>query len=184
MMANSATASLIVSDAPATENPLLQRCIDGERLAQKELYQTYCNAMYTLALRITNNSDLAHDVLQDAFLDVFRDLKSYKSTGTLGSWIKTIVIRKATKQLRFEQRYERFEEKHDTGAEYQMFSSTLLEREIAALPEGYRTVFTLSEIEGYKHKEIATMLNISVNTSRTQLYHAKKALQKKLKGER
>ena len=114
----------------------------------------------------------------------FRDLKSFKSNGTIGSWIKTIVIRKATKQVRFENRFERFEEKHDVGISYQTFSSRLLEREISALPEGYRTVFTLSEIEGYKHAEIASMLNISVSTSRTQLFHAKRTLRERLKNER
>lgn len=183
MMANSATASLTISEAQVTSKTLLQRCLEGERAAQKELYQTYCKAMYTLAYRITNNADLAHDVLQDAFIDVFRDLKSFKSSGTIGSWIKTIVIRKATKQLKFEQRFETFEDKHDTAISYQKFSSTLLEREIGALPEGYRTVFTLAEIEGYKHAEIAKILNISVSTSRTQLFHAKRTLRSKLKDE-
>jgi RNA polymerase sigma factor (sigma-70 family) len=184
MMANTATASLTVSEPTITEKTLLQRCLEGERKAQKELYQTYCNAMYTLAYRITSDADLANDVLQDAFIDVFRDLKSFKSSGTIGSWIKTIVIRKATKQVRFENRFERFEEKHDVGISYQTFSSRLLEREISALPEGYRTVFTLSEIEGYKHAEIASMLNISVSTSRTQLFHAKRTLRERLKNER
>ena len=184
MMANSATASMTVSETQITEKTLLQRCLEGERAAQKQLYHTYCSAMYTLAYRITSDPDQASDALQEAFIDVFRSLKSYKSNGTIGAWIKTIVIRKATKQMRFEQRFERFEEKHDTGIAYQTFSSSLLEKEIAALPEGYRTVFTLSEIEGYKHAEIADMLNISVSTSRTQLFHAKRTLREKLKHER
>lgn len=184
MMAESVTATMTVADTQSLSKTLLQRCIDGERMAQKELYQTYCNAMYTLAYRITNDHDQAHDVLQDAFIEVFRDLKSYNATGTIGSWIKTIVVRKATKKQQFEQRFESFEAKHDPGINYQKFTSVALEREISNLPEGYRTVFTLVEIEGYRHTEIAKMLNISESTSRTQLYHAKKTLQKRLKGER
>ncbi|MFT5723483.1 MAG: RNA polymerase sigma factor (sigma-70 family) [Bacteroidia bacterium] len=184
MMAESVTAHMTISDTQASTKTLLQRCLDGERVAQKELYHTYCKAMYTLAYRITNDPDQANDVLQEAFIDVFRNLKSYKASGTLGSWIKTIVVRKATKQHMFDQRFETFEAKHDVGVDYHQFTSTVLEKEIFRLPEGYRTVFTLVEIEGYKHAEIAKMLNISESTSRTQLYHAKKTLQKRLKGER
>lgn len=184
MMAESVTATMTLAESQSLPKTLLQRCIDGERMAQKELYQTYCKAMYTLAFRITSDHDQAHDVLQDAFIEIFRDLKSFKATGTIGSWIKTIVVRKATKQQKYEQRFESFEAKHDPGIDYQKFTSVALEREISNLPEGYRTVFTLVEIEGYKHTEIAKMLKISESTSRTQLYHAKKTLQKKLQGER
>jgi RNA polymerase sigma factor (sigma-70 family) len=184
MMAESITAQMTLSDTQASTITLLQRCLDGERKAQKELYLTYCKAMYTLAFRITNDPDQAHDVLQEAFMDVFNNLNSYQSKGTLGSWIKTIVIRKAIKQYKFDQRFESFEAKHDVGIDYQHFTSAALEREISNLPEGYRTVFTLVEIEGYKHTEIAKLLHISESTSRTQLHHAKKALQKRLKGER
>ncbi|MBO6516274.1 MAG: RNA polymerase sigma factor [Bacteroidia bacterium] len=182
-MANTVQAQLAISDQHITQDTLLQRCLKDDRLAQKELYQTYAKAMYTLAFRITNNPDLAHDVLQDAFIEVFRDLKKYSGKGTIGSWIKTIVIRKAVRQHKFEQRFERFEAKHDVGIPYNEIASASLEKAILNLPEGYRTVFTLVEIEGYKHKEIAAMLNISESTSRTQLYHAKKTLREQLKGE-
>ena len=131
MMAESVTATMRLTETQTTTPTLLQRCIDGERVAQKELYQTYCNAMYTLAFRITSDHDQAHDVLQDAFIEIFRDLKSYKATGTIGSWIKTIVVRKATKQHKFEQRFESFEAKHDPGIDYQKFTSVALEREIS-----------------------------------------------------
>jgi len=174
---------MAISDQTYPENHLLQRCLEGERLAQKELYLNYSKAMYTLAYRITNNPDLAHDVLQDAFIDVFRDLKSFKAKSTIGSWIKTIVIRKAVRQQKFEERFETFEEKHDKGIPYEEIASTVLEQAILNLPEGYRTVFTLVEVEGYKHTEIAKMLRISESTSRSQLYHAKKTLREQLKGE-
>lgn len=182
-MANTVSAQMAVSQQSIPEKNLLQKCLDGERLAQKELYLTYSRAMYTLAFRITNSRDLANDVLQDAFIEVFRDLGHFSGNGTLGSWIKTIVIRKAIRQQKFEERFETFEDKHDVGIPYEEISSTVLEKAILDLPEGYRTVFTLTEIEGYKHKEIAEMLDISVSTSRSQLYHAKKVLQEKLKGE-
>ncbi|MEZ4842968.1 MAG: RNA polymerase sigma factor [Bacteroidia bacterium] len=191
MMANTVSAQdsprriesmAAVSVRPA-EKDLLQRCLDGERLAQKQLYTQYSQAMFTLAFRITNNHDLAHDVLQEAFIEVFRDLKNFKGISTLGAWIKTIVVRKAGKQTKFEQRFESFDDKHDIGIPYHQFTSQALEREILNLPEGYRTVFTLVEVEGYKHTEIAQMLGISESTSRTQLYHAKRVLREKLANE-
>ena len=183
MMANTATAQMTLSETSTPIETLLQKCLNKERSAQKELYHKYCDAMYTLAYRITNDHDQAQDVLQEAFIEVFRDLKNFKSTGTLGSWIKTILIRKATKQQKFDARYESFEEKHDVGIPYQEFTSTALEKAIQTLPEGYRTVFTLAEIEGYRHTEIGPMLGISESTSRSQLYQAKKALRKELEGE-
>jgi RNA polymerase sigma-70 factor (ECF subfamily) len=183
MMANTVSAQMAVSEARSPEQALVTRCLNGERTAQKELYLKYSKAMYTLAYRITNNQDHAHDVLQDAFLAVFKDLKSFQSKSTLGAWIKTIVVRTAVRQQKFESRFERFEEQHDHGIPYEQFASAQLEKAIHNLPEGYRTVFTLVEIEGYKHQEIAGMLNISEGTSRSQLYHAKKLLRKQLKGE-
>jgi len=140
--------------------------------------------MYTLAFRITNNQDSAHDVLQEAFIEVFKSLHQFGGKSTIGAWIKTIVIRKATRQTQFEQRFETFDEKHDEGIDYHQFVSSALEKIILNLPEGYRTVFTLVEIEGYKHSEIAKIFNISESTSRTQLHHAKKMLRKRLKGEK
>lgn len=183
-MANTVSAQMAISETVSREKDLLQRCLDGERLAQKELYYKYSDAMYTLAFRITNNHDLAHDVLQESFLDVFRDLKNFKEHSTLGAWIKTIVIRRAVRLQRFEERFERLDESHDESIPYQQFASEALEAAILSLPEGYRTVFTLVEVEGYKHKEIAELLSISESTSRSQLHHAKKMLRKKLKGER
>ncbi|MFT4523305.1 MAG: RNA polymerase sigma factor (sigma-70 family) [Bacteroidia bacterium] len=184
MMAQTATANLVFTQLNDVEQELLNGCLDKNRAAQKKLYLRYSTAMYTLAYRITNDQDAAHDVLQDAFIEVFRDLHTFKAKSTLGAWIKTIVARKAGKQVKFEQRYEALEiDLHDTAVPYEDIASILLEKIIAMLPIGCRTVFTLFEIEGYKHKEIANMLNIAESTSRTQLLHAKKLLREQLKGE-
>ncbi|MBC7425995.1 MAG: hypothetical protein H7321_05620 [Bacteroidia bacterium] len=105
MMTHTMALRTEFSDPP----DLIARCISGERSAQKEMYDLYKRAMYTVALRITNNEALACDALQEAFLEVFRDLKKFKSESTAGVWIKTIVIRKAVKKTKFECRYEAFE---------------------------------------------------------------------------
>lgn len=163
-----------------TESELIQACLRNDRLAQKELYERYKSAMYTLAYRITNDFELANDVLQDAFIKVFKNLSKFRKESTLGAWIKTIVVRTALSKIKKEPLTESLEARHikeninwghQLDAEY-------LEKAIQALPEGYRVVFTLIEIEGYAHKEVAEMLGISIGTSKSQLFYAKKRLRK------
>ncbi len=169
------------SYAPSeAELALLEGCIAGDRRAQKALYDRYKDAMYTLAYRITNDFDQAHDVLQEAFLAVFRGLDRFRRESTLGAWIKTIVVRTAYKKLRRQPVMEPLEESHtremiDWGDH---LDAAYLEQAIQALPPGYRSVFVLIEIEGYAHKEVAALLGISVGTSKSQLYHAKRQLQR------
>ena len=161
-----------------TEAQLIKSCIDNDRLAQRELYEKYRKAMYTLAYRITGDFELANDVLQDAFLKIFRGLHSFRAESTLGAWIKTIVVRTAYKHIKKRVYFEPIENHnlnsyvdwgHYLDAEY-------LEKAIQALPEGYRMVFVLIEVEGYSHKEVAEMMGISVGTSKSQLFYAKKKL--------
>ncbi len=165
------------------ESELVDGCLSGDRRAQKALYDRYKDAMYTLAYRIVGDFDQAHDVLQEAFLGVFRGINSFQRRSTLGAWIKTIVVRTAYKKLRRTPQLDRLEDHHtaemiDWG---DYLDVTYLERAIQALPSGYRSVFVLIEIEGYSHKEVADMLGVSVGTSKSQLYHAKKRLQKTIK---
>lgn len=166
------------------EQKLVKACLANNRLAQRQLYDRYKQAMYTLAYRITGNFDTANDVLQDAFLQVFRGLKGYKAQSTLGAWIKTIVVRTAYKTLKKEPYTESLEAHHTTDLINwgdQQLHVEYLEKAIQALPEGYRAVFVLIEVEGYAHKEVAQMLDISVGTSKSQLYHAKRRLRDWLK---
>lgn len=85
-----------------TENELVQACLANNRLAQKNLYDKYKKAMYSLCYRITGDFEAANDVLQDAFVKVFRGLPSFRAESTLGAWIKTIVVRTAYSYLRKE----------------------------------------------------------------------------------
>lgn len=164
------------------EEQLLIECLKKDRRAQKELYDKYKDAMFSIALRITNNWDDAGDSLQDAFIQVFRDLGQFRSQSTLGAWIKTIVIRTAIKKKKM----VFVTESLDTVPTNDMIhwpeeiNGDYLDIAIKELPEGYRVVFLLTEVEGYTHKEVAEMLRISVGTSKSQLFHAKKMLQNKL----
>ena len=83
-----------------TEAELIQACLANERLAQRQLYERYNNAMYTVAYRITGDFDLANDVLQEAFVKVFRNLAKFRQESTLGAWIKTIVVRTALSRIK------------------------------------------------------------------------------------
>lgn len=167
-----------------TEHELIEACLRGERPAQRQLYDRYKRAMYTLAYQITGDFDLADDVLQDAFIQVFRYLDRFRRESTLGAWIKKIVVRTAVRAAK-KQRY--FEGEEVVDAYYHSESrhnldAELLERAIHSLPTGYRLVFVLVEVEGYTHREVGEMLGISEGTSKSQLFYAKKKLRQKLKG--
>jgi len=165
-----------------TEAQLVQGCIAKNRLSQKALYNRYKTAMYTLAYRIVNDFGLAEEVLQDAFLKVFKHIATFKGTASLGSWIKTIVIRTALKRIQKKIVFEPIDTQLNTPIEWgHSLDTDYLEQAIQSLPEGFRTVFVLIEIEGYTHKEVGDLLGIAAGTSKSQLYHAKKKLRSILK---
>ncbi len=169
-----------------TESKLIQSCLDNDRLAQKELYNRYNKAMYTIAYRITGDFEMANDVLQDAFVNIFRNLAKFRQESTLGAWIKTIVVRTAIKLVKKRTRFEPIED-HQIGGFVDWGTSLdteYLEKAIQELPAGYRTVFVMIEIEGYAHKEVAELLDINVGTSKSQLFYAKKKLREKLENYR
>ncbi len=168
-----------------TEVELISACIQNNRLAQRTLYDRYKRAMFTLAYRLTSDFDDANDVLQDAFLDVFRKLETFRGDATLGAWIRAIVVRKAYRKLgkpKFLALMEEIPDESliDWGSS---INAEYLEKAIQSLPEGFRTVFVLIEIEGYTHKETAEILGIAEGTSKSQLFYAKKRLREFLMNE-
>ena len=168
------------------EEEIIEGCLKNNRMAQKALYDQYKTNMYTLSYRITNNLEDANDVLQEGFLQVFESLKSFKRNAQLGTWIHTIIARAALKKIKHSIHFDELIEVGESNLIDWSFVMDVqhLEKAIASLPDGYRSVFTLHEIEGFKHKEIAEMMNISVSTSKTQLHKAKRVLQAKLKENR
>lgn len=168
--------------ARSAEEQLVSRCVRGEREAQHALYHRYCNAMYATSLRITGNTEHAADALQEAFIEVFRDLESFRFRSTLGAWIKTIVVRKALRHVSSVApavEEEMPEQAHIVWPDD--LSGEVLHQAILSLPEGFRTVFNLVEVEGFKHAEVAEMLGISESTSKSQLSRAKLKLRSQLK---
>ena len=160
-----------------TQKILIERCLKNDRKSQRELYELYKNAMFTLCLRITADHDDAKDALQDGFIAVFNSLPTFKGQSTLGAWIKTIIVRTAlrkTKKLHFDS-LENIEDQ--TVSFDDSFSGEVLHNAIMKLDPGFRTAFILYEVEGYSHKEIAEITKISEGTSKSQLHYAKKKLQ-------
>lgn len=173
----------LFKDNPSDEIELIAACIRQERVAQKHLYEKYCKAMYTVTYRILNDYDNSNDALQEAFIEVFKNISSFRNESTLKTWIKAIVVRKAINKLKGESRFQPLESIVNTVV-YDWkdgFTAEYLNQAILSLPDGARVVFTLIEVEGYSHKEVANLLNISEGTSKSQLYYSKQLLQKKIK---
>lgn len=165
------------------EQRLLAACLKDDPQAQKELYDRYKDAMFTLAYRICSDFELAQDALQEGFVGVFRGMKSFRKESSLGAWIKTIIVRTAYKKCKKEKLTQSLDQEiGDTLIDWggQNLDIEYLEKAIQALPSGYRSVFVLIEVEGYPHKDVADILGISVGTSKSQLFYAKRQLRKHL----
>jgi RNA polymerase sigma-70 factor (ECF subfamily) len=170
---------------------IIDKCLDGSRNAQYELYKLYSKAMYNVAVRITNDEMEAEDVLQDSFVSVFRNLSSYKGTASFGSWLKRIVVNNAINLVK--KRKIDFESVDDYGEFDDRFESDQVVENrydlanvksgIEQLPEGYKMVLTLYLLEGYDHKEIGEILNITESTSKSQFNRSKKKLREILKDQ-
>ncbi len=139
--------------------------------------------MYSKSYRITGDRHLASDALQEAFIQVFRDIGQLKEPASLGAWIKSIVVRSALKTVRKYKalKFEELKPSHTRIVWQVPMSGEALEKAILSLPPGYQVVFLLVEVEGYRHHEVAEMLDISIGTSKSQLFHAKKMLKDILK---
>ena len=160
---------------------IVEKCKTDDSSAQYELYRLYSKAMFNICLRITNDRDEAEDVLQEAFVSVFKNINSYKGTATIGAWIKRIVINGAINHLKrkkietFRLEDEQLENIEETGAneEVDSYKVQRIKDAMLKLPDGYRMVFSLYLLEGYDHKEIAEILDITESTSKSQFNRAK-----------
>jgi RNA polymerase sigma-70 factor (ECF subfamily) len=167
----------------------IKRCVDNDSKAQEALYQQYAPKMFGICLRYTKNQMEAEDVLQEGFIKVFRCLKDYRNDGSLEGWIRKTMVNTAINFYRQRLKFQKdisleLSEpiNHEDESALDKLSAKELLTLITELPDGYRVVFNLSVIEGYTHKEIGEMLNISENTSKSQLSRARSVLQNKLKG--
>ncbi len=170
----------------ALELKWVNRCLQGDQAAQRELYDRFRRRLYGICMRYARSEVEAQDFLQEGFIKIFRELKNFRADGPLGAWMSRIMVNTAISQLR-KRRLEFSNEdklhRKDDGlpnAIDHMQAEELIQL-IQQLPSGYRTVFNLYAMEGYSHGEIADLLGISEGTSRSQYLRAKKALQAMIK---
>ncbi len=169
-----------------TEYDIIQLCIQQDAKAQKLLYDRYAPKMFGVCRRYLLNREDAEDVLVEGMFRVFDNIQSYQGTGSFEGWIRRIVVNEALMFLR-KKRLLTVDTDASELQNLELSTPLSIEHELAAqdilklleqLPTGYRTIFNLYVIEGYKHIEIAEMLGISINTSKSQLILAKEKLKK------
>lgn len=172
------TASIYYDD-------LVEKCKQGSSLSFKELYLQYAKAMFNTCLRIINNVADAEDIVQESFIDAFRNIDGFNYQSTFGAWIKRIVINKSINHLRNKKlklvdisqtNINEQDNEEGVNEEEIQFKVSEIKAAVRRLPDGYRTVFTLSAFEGYDYEEISEILKISESTVRTQYHRAKKQL--------
>ncbi|MEH1008465.1 RNA polymerase sigma factor [Winogradskyella sp. ECml5-4] len=170
---------------------IVEKCKQNDRQAQMQLYNQYCNGMLIVALRFVKDTMEAEDVVQEAFINAFSKLEHFKAEVSFGAWLKRIVINKCIDVLKSKkQRIVELEAYHLNVIEDNNEDDWTVEdditvedvkRAIEILPDKYKFVVLLYLIEGYDHKEIAEILNISEIASRTQLSRGKQKLKNALK---
>jgi RNA polymerase sigma-70 factor (ECF subfamily) len=167
---------------------IINQCKNNNAKAQMQLYNLYCKAMFLIAYRYVKDQFIAEDVMQDAFIKAFKNIDNYKNEVAFGAWLKRIVINQSIDQLKKNKlELVTINEEIITSIEddHWQFESTMAVDEIVSniklLKEKYRLVLTLYLLEGYDHQEIAEILNITENTSRTHLLRGKKLLKEQLK---
>ena len=169
-----------------SEQELIKGCTEGRRASQKALYDRYCRKMMAICLRYAKSTAEAEDVLQEGFIKVFANLKNFRSESRLDTWMTRIMINAGLNQNR-QKLYLMpmvdindvdISEPEEISLSHFHFSELVLL--IQSLPEGCRMVFNLFAIEGYGHKEIASLLNVSEGTSKSQYNRAKSLLRTKL----
>ncbi len=164
---------------------LIRGCRINDRKAQVQIYKLYYKAMYNTALRILNDSAGAEDIMQESFLEAFRKIETYREESSFGSWLKKIVVNKSIDTLRKSRDTVSLDEIDQEVAEpadeedfIQVLSTRVEEirKAIHRLPDSYRIILSLHLLEGYDHEEIAQVLDISYNLSRTRYSRARKKL--------
>ena len=170
-----------------TDYALAQKAAEGDMLAFEELYERHNRRVYSLCLRMTSNIAEAEDLAQEVFIQLFRKIGSFRGESAFTTWLHRLTVNQVL--MHFRKRGVRLEQTTDDGeTPVQIVKGTenpnampvvdriALDKAIAQLPPGYRTVFVLHDIEGHEHEEIARMLGCSVGTSKSQLHKARMKL--------
>ena len=168
---------------------VISDCKKNKRKAQVLLYNQYAGRLLSVSMRYVSDKSEAEDILQEAFLKIFKNIKEYTGKGHFESWMRKIVVNTAITHFHKEKKHY-YHDEIDDVSEREMehslspdkeYDGIELHRLLTKMPEGYRVIFNLYAVEGYKHREIAEQLKIDESTSKSQYLRAKKWLVKEMK---
>ena len=178
-----------------TQAEIVEKCKVGDKKAFALLYSKYAPKMLGVCIRYAKTREEAEDMLQEGFVKLFQKINSFKGSGSFEGWLRRVFVNTAINYYKSQLKYNKTmhvddndfsfvkDESDDEVAAVKIPQKKLLEM-IQQLPEGYKMVFNLYVLDGYMHHEIAEILNISVNTSKSQLSKARKMLRKKVEKHR
>ncbi len=172
---------------PYDEISLIKACSAGDNKAFKKIYDKHSPTMYSICLRYMTNEDEAKDALQEGFIKVFKNISSFSFTGSFEGWMKRIFVNSSIELIRKRRKHLDVSELNSNEIKLTAqiptgeLDAEKMMKVVQNLPEGYRTVFNLFVVDGFSHKEISEKLNINENTSKSQLFKARKQLQTWLK---
>ena len=192
------TGARKAQDHRLTEREAIERAKQGDGDAFETLYDLHKRRVYSLCLRMTANTAEAEDLTQEAFLQLFRKISTFRGESAFSTWLHRMAVNVVLMHLRkkslpvtpLEDTMETEEEspKKEPGAPDLALTGTLdrmeLQKAVEALPPGYRTIFVLHDVEGHEHNEIATMVGCSIGNSKSQLHKARMKLRESLRASR
>lgn len=168
-----------------TDQHIIQGCKKGDPRSQKLLYEKYKAMLFGICLRYSKDRMEAEDFLQEGFIRIYKDLYQYQPKSGLGAWMRKVMVNCCLRQiqktkLKFSEidwnQYANYHEEEEEQSD--LTKEKMLIKMIQQLPSGYRMIFNMYVMEGFTHQEIASYLDISVNTSKSQLSRAKTYLKK------
>jgi len=194
-MANLANTLIMTAIAesgqPASDLELARAAASGDATAFERLYENHHRRVFSLCLRMLGDRTQAEDLTQDVFLQLYRKIGSFRGDSAFTTWLHRMTVNQVL--MHFRKRGTKLEHTSEEGdftnvietpiqstRRISMVDRLALEKAISELPTGYRTMFVLHDIEGYQHEEIATLLNVSIGTSKSQLHKARMRLRELL----
>ena len=165
-------------------NRLIKQCSDGDRKAQKEIYQLFAGKLFSICLKYSKNKQEAQDNFQDGFITIFKKMEQFKFKGSFEGWIKRVMLN--TILLKYRKKTvlnivtEEIPDEVIVDIDDDEISLDFLLNLIHELPDRYRLVFNLYVLDGYSHREIAEMLHIAEGTSKSNLARARAILKQKI----
>ncbi len=195
LLKNAGAEAVVKVTKPATDYELAQSASSGDMAAFEQLYERHSRRVYSLCLRMTGNSSEAEDLSQEVFIQLFRKAGSFRGDAQFTTWLHRLTVNQVL--MHFRRRGVRLEQVTEDGeSPVQVVAGTedplrmpvveriALDKAVAALPPGYRSVFVLHDVEGREHEEIARLLGCSVGTSKSQLHKARMKLRTLLRQQK